>query len=190
MSIQAQVVNLLQDLQEELGLSYLFISHDSGWCATSATGRGVLRRGRIVELADSDTLYEDPRHPYTRALLGAVPVPDPAAERARLRAMREAQAVEIPEAGALEEVAPGIGWRRRRMRKRLLGAPPDFIPALVFRGRASGPVGCVPMPVRPTPHPEVSVHLRWMTSKEGSRIARLLEPSFEVSRFSIGHTSG
>ncbi len=60
-----------------------------------------------MELADSDTLYEDPRHPYTRALLGAVPVPDPAAERARLRAMREAPSVAIPEAGVLEEVAPG-----------------------------------------------------------------------------------
>ncbi len=67
----------------------------------------MLRRGRIVELADSGTLYEDPRHPYTRALLGAVPVPDPAVERARLRARREAPSVDIPEAGALEEVAPG-----------------------------------------------------------------------------------
>lgn len=106
-SIQAQVVNLLQDLQEELGLSYLFISHDLRMVRYLCHRVAVLRRGRIVELADSDTLYEDPRHPYTRALLGAVPVPDPAAERARLRATREAPAVAIPEAGALEEIAPG-----------------------------------------------------------------------------------
>ncbi|KMO39492.1 peptide ABC transporter ATPase [Methylobacterium tarhaniae] len=106
-SIQAQVVNLLQDLQEELGLSYLFISHDLRMVRYLCHRVAVLRRGRIVELADSDTLYEDPRHPYTRALLGAVPVPDPAAERARLRATREAPAAAIPEAGPLEEVGPG-----------------------------------------------------------------------------------
>ncbi|MCF4126229.1 ABC transporter ATP-binding protein [Methylobacterium sp. SyP6R] len=106
-SIQAQVVNLLQDLQEELGLSYLFISHDLRMVRYLCHRVAVLRRGRIVELADSGTLYEDPRHPYTRALLGAVPVPDPAVERARLRARREAPSVDIPEAGALEEVAPG-----------------------------------------------------------------------------------
>ncbi|TGD97344.1 ABC transporter ATP-binding protein [Methylobacterium nonmethylotrophicum] len=106
-SIQAQVVNLLQDLQEELGLSYLFISHDLRMVRYLCHRVAVLRRGRIVELADSDTLYEDPRHPYTRALLSAVPVPDPAAERARLRATRESPAAVLPEAGALEEVAPG-----------------------------------------------------------------------------------
>ena len=106
-SIQAQVVNLLQDLQQELGLSYLFISHDLRMVRYLCQRVAVLRRGRLVELADSDTLYEDPRHPYTRALLGAVPVPDPAAERARLRAVREAPAVAIPDAGPLEEVAPG-----------------------------------------------------------------------------------
>ncbi len=81
-SIQAQVVNLLQDLQEELGLSYLFISHDLRMVRYLCHRVAVLRRGRIVELADSDSLYEDPRHPYTRALLGAVPVPDPSVERA------------------------------------------------------------------------------------------------------------
>ncbi|TXN55062.1 ATP-binding cassette domain-containing protein, partial [Methylobacterium sp. WL6] len=83
-SIQAQVVNLLQDLQAELGLSYLFISHDLRMVRYLCHRVAVLWRGRIVELAESDALYDDPRHPYTRRLLGAVPVPDPAAERARL----------------------------------------------------------------------------------------------------------
>ncbi|TXM84525.1 ATP-binding cassette domain-containing protein, partial [Methylobacterium sp. WL116] len=85
-SIQAQVVNLLQDLQAELGLSYLFISHDLRMVRYLCHRVAVLWRGRIVELAESDALYDDPRHPYTQRLLGAVPVPDPAAERARLAA--------------------------------------------------------------------------------------------------------
>ncbi|TXM88853.1 ABC transporter ATP-binding protein, partial [Methylobacterium sp. WL122] len=83
-SIQAQVVNLLQDLQAELGLSYLFISHDLRMVRYLCHRVAVLWRGRIVELAESDALYDDPRHPYTRRLLGAVPVPVPAVERARL----------------------------------------------------------------------------------------------------------
>ncbi|GJD51835.1 Oligopeptide transport ATP-binding protein OppF [Methylobacterium crusticola] len=106
-SIQAQVVNLLQDLQEELGLSYLFISHDLRMVRYLCHRVAVLRRGRIVELASSDALYGNPVHPYTRALLGAVPVPDPAAERARLRAASAAPAPAIPEGGVLTEVAPG-----------------------------------------------------------------------------------
>lgn len=105
-SIQAQVVNLLQDLQEELGLSYLFISHDLRMVRYLCHRVAVLWRGRIVELADSDRLYEDPRHPYTRRLLSAVPLPDPAAERARLAgAVPEAFGAGRP--GDLVEVAPG-----------------------------------------------------------------------------------
>ncbi|MCJ2007247.1 ATP-binding cassette domain-containing protein [Methylobacterium sp. E-041] len=106
-SIQAQVVNLLQDLQAELGLSYLFISHDLRMVRYLCHRVAVLWRGRIVELAESDALYDDPRHPYTRRLLGAVPVPDPAAERARLAAEQARPASPIAEGGDLVEVAPG-----------------------------------------------------------------------------------
>ena len=106
-SIQAQVVNLLQDLQSELGLSYLFISHDLRMVRYLCHRVAVLWRGRIVELARSDDLYDDPRHPYTRRLLGAVPVPDPAVERARLAAEQARPASPIPEGGDLVEVAPG-----------------------------------------------------------------------------------
>ena len=78
-SIQAQVVNLLEELQDRLGLTYLFISHDLGMVRHIADRVAVMYLGRIVELAGRDALYSDPLHPYTRALLSAVPEPDPAA---------------------------------------------------------------------------------------------------------------
>ncbi len=84
-SIQAQVVNLLQDLQERLGLTYLFIAHGLNVIKHIASRVAVMYMGRIVEIGDKRTLYADPRHPYTRALLSAVPVPNPAIERRRSR---------------------------------------------------------------------------------------------------------
>ena len=84
-SIQAQVLALLRDLQAEFGLSMIFISHDLGVVREIAHRVLVLYLGRAVELADATTICERPRHPYTRALISAVPIPDPAAERARAR---------------------------------------------------------------------------------------------------------
>jgi len=77
LSIQAQVVNLLQDLQEQFGLTYLFISHDLGIIQHVCNRVAVMYLGRIVELAPAEALYAAPRHPYSEALLNAVPVPDP-----------------------------------------------------------------------------------------------------------------
>jgi len=88
-SIQAQVVNLLEELQDELGLSYLFISHDLSMVRHLADRVAVMYLGRIVELAPVDVLYDRPKHPYTRALHSAVPVPDPVVEGARRRIILE-----------------------------------------------------------------------------------------------------
>ncbi|MBI2897172.1 MAG: ATP-binding cassette domain-containing protein [Deltaproteobacteria bacterium] len=83
-SIQAQIVNLLKDLQEELGLAYLFIAHDLKIVEYLSRRVAVMYLGKVVELASSQDLYKDPLHPYTRALLSAVPVPSPGAKRARI----------------------------------------------------------------------------------------------------------
>lgn len=84
-SIQAQVVNLMKELQKELGLTYLFISHDLSMVRHIADRVVVMYLGKAMELAEGDELYEQPLHPYTKALLSAVPIPDPFLEETRQR---------------------------------------------------------------------------------------------------------
>ena len=84
-SIQAQVVNLLRDLKETLNLSYVFIAHDLSVVRHLSDRIGVMYLGHLVETASTRTIYENPRHPYTQALLAAVPIPDPARQRGRNR---------------------------------------------------------------------------------------------------------
>ena len=88
-SIQAQVVNLLEDLQEKFNLTYLFIAHDLSMVRHICDRVAMMYLGMIVELADRDELYSNPLHPYSQALLSAVPIPDPRATRARKRIILE-----------------------------------------------------------------------------------------------------
>jgi peptide/nickel transport system ATP-binding protein/oligopeptide transport system ATP-binding protein len=83
-SIQAQVLNLLRSLQRELGLTYLFVAHNMGVVEHISDRVAVMYLGRVVEIADRETIYRDPRHPYTQALMSAIPVPDPSLRRARI----------------------------------------------------------------------------------------------------------
>ncbi len=88
-SIQAQVINLLEQLQEERDLTYLFIAHDLSMVKHISDRIGVMYLGCLVELADSDELFDNPLHPYTKALLSAIPIPDPEIEKSRHRIMLE-----------------------------------------------------------------------------------------------------
>ena len=104
-SIQAQIVNLFRHLQQEHGFSILFIAHDLAMVEYLCDRIGVMYRGRLVELAPSRELAENPLHPYTRLLLSAIPIPDPIRERAR-PAVRFDE-LSFPTAGTLREQTPG-----------------------------------------------------------------------------------
>jgi oligopeptide/dipeptide ABC transporter ATP-binding protein len=83
-SIQSQVLNLLKDLQREFGLTYLFIAHNLGVVEHISDRVGVMYLGKMAELTDRETLFRDPLHPYTKALLSAIPIPDPTIHRERI----------------------------------------------------------------------------------------------------------
>lgn len=106
-SIQAQVVNLLQDLQQEFNLTYLFIAHDLSMIRYICNRVAVMYRGKIVELAETSELYENPIHPYTQVLLSAVPIPDPDVEKTRKRKIMDPDFDYTEEDSTMREVSPG-----------------------------------------------------------------------------------
>ncbi len=106
-SIQSQIVNLFQDLQKELKLTYLFIAHDLSMIRYLCHRVAVMYRGRIVELAPTNELYENPIHPYTQVLLSSVPVPDPAIERKRKRSKFDLSRLKAGKEASFEEISPG-----------------------------------------------------------------------------------
>ena len=106
-SIQGQIVNLLKDLQRRIDLTYLFIAHDLSMVKYISDRVGVMYLGRLVEVAPKKELFENPRHPYTQALLSSVPIPDPRRERARVEFTPQG---ELP--SPMEKIV-GCGFRRR-----------------------------------------------------------------------------
>ncbi len=115
-SIQAQVVNLLRDLQDEFNLTYLFIAHDLSMIRSVCKRVAVMYKGRIVEVAPTDELYQNPVHPYTQVLLSAVPIPDPDIEQHRKRLIMDPTFDYGEQVSQMTEISPDHWVASRRVK--------------------------------------------------------------------------
>lgn len=124
--VQAQILNLLMDLQKELGLTYLFISHNLSVVKHISDEIAVMYLGKLVELADSDTIFTQPKHPYTRALLSAIPIPDPTLHPERI----------ILEGDVVSPINPAPGCRFRPRCREAVPACAESCPELLKNGKS------------------------------------------------------
>jgi oligopeptide/dipeptide ABC transporter ATP-binding protein len=171
-SIQAQIINLLQDLQRRFGLSYIFIAHDLAVVKHIADRVAVMYLGKIVEIADKRSLFAEPRHPYTQALLSAIPLPEPALKRQRLILQGDVPSPLNPPKGCRFHTRCRYARERCRNEEPMLevGGPEDGLEhrtACHFWREIDRPAGLVPDAGDLTPNPHLAKLQAFFTRRAG-----------------------